>query len=161
MYLLKHKSDAFPIFQQFKTMAEKHYHSSIHFLRTDCVGEFTSNAFNFFCANTGIIHHLTCPHTPQQNGVAEKRHRHLVQCILALLSQSSLSLSYWSYALATDAHLINELPTPLLNMSSPWEQLHTVNQTSPILKPLVATVFPYSAPIIPTNFNLKQPLASF
>ncbi len=84
--LLKHKSDAFPTFQQFKTMAKKHYHSSIHFLRTDCRGEFTSNAFNSFCANTGIIHHLTCPHTPQQNGVAEKKHRHLVQCTLALLS---------------------------------------------------------------------------
>ena len=48
------------------------------------------------------------------------------QCTLALLSQSGLSLSYWSYALAIAIHLINKLPTPLLNMSSRWEQLHTV-----------------------------------
>ena len=60
-----------------KQWQEKHYHSSIHFLRTDCGEEFTSNAFNSFCANTGIIHHLTCPHTPQQNGIAERKIRHL------------------------------------------------------------------------------------
>uniref|UniRef100_A0A2N9HX55 CCHC-type domain-containing protein n=1 Tax=Fagus sylvatica TaxID=28930 RepID=A0A2N9HX55_FAGSY len=71
-----------------------------------------------------FIHHLTCPHTPQQNGVAERKHRHLIQITLALLSQSGLSLSHWSYAIATACHLINKLPTPLLNMSSPWEQLH-------------------------------------
>uniref|UniRef100_A0A2N9G0H4 Integrase catalytic domain-containing protein n=1 Tax=Fagus sylvatica TaxID=28930 RepID=A0A2N9G0H4_FAGSY len=126
VYLLKNKSDTFTTFQQFKVMAEKHYNSSIHFLRTDCGGEFTSTAFNSYCANSGIIHHLTCPHTPQQNGVAERKHRHLIQITLALLSQSGLSLSYWSYAIATACHLINKLPTPLLNMSSPWEQLHHV-----------------------------------
>ena len=60
VYMLKHKSDTFSTFQQFKVMAEKHYKSSIHFLRTDCGGEFTSNEFNSFCANSGIIHHLTC-----------------------------------------------------------------------------------------------------
>jgi hypothetical protein len=77
VYLLKNKSDTFTTFQQFKAMAEKHYNSSIHFLRTDYGGEFTSTAFNSYCANSGIIHHLTCPHTPQQNGAAERKHRHL------------------------------------------------------------------------------------
>ena len=105
VYMLKHKSDTFSTFQQFKVMAKKHYKSSIHFLRTDCGGEFTSNDFNSFCANSSIIHHLTCLHTPQENGVAERNHRHLVQCTLALLSQSGLSLSYWSYALATTTYL--------------------------------------------------------
>jgi hypothetical protein len=154
VYLLKHKSDAFSTFQQFKIMVEKHYHSSIHFLRTDCGGEFTSNAFNSFCANTGIIHHLTCPHTPQQNGVAERKHRHLVQCALALLSQSGLPLSYWSYALPTATHLINKLPTPLLNMSSPWEQLHTVKPDLSYLKTFGCKCFPLLSPY---NTHKLQP----
>ena len=154
VYLLKHKSDAFSTFKQFKTMAEKHYQSSIHFLKTDCGGEFTSNEFNSFCANTGIIHHLTCPYTPQQNGVAERKHRHLVQCTLALLSQSGLSLSYWSYALATATHLINKLPTPLLNMSSPWEQLHNVKPTFSYLKTFGCKCFPL---LNPYNTHKLQP----
>jgi hypothetical protein len=124
VYPLKNKFDTFSTFQQFKVMTKKHYHSSIHFLRIDCGREFTSNEFNSYCANTGIIHHLTCAHTPQQNGVAEIKHKHLIQCTLALLSQSGLSLSYWSYALSITTHLINKLPTPLLDMYSPWEMLH-------------------------------------
>uniref|UniRef100_A0A2N9FVX2 Integrase catalytic domain-containing protein n=1 Tax=Fagus sylvatica TaxID=28930 RepID=A0A2N9FVX2_FAGSY len=154
VYLLKHKSDAFSTFTQFKLMAEKHHQSSIHFLRTDCGGEFTSNEFNSFCANTGIIHHLTCPHTPQQNGVAERTHRHLVQCTLALLSQSGLPLSYWSYALATATHLINKLPTPLLHMSSPWEQLHNAKPNFSYLKTFGCKCFPLLSPY---NTHKLQP----
>uniref|UniRef100_A0A2N9ISB5 Integrase catalytic domain-containing protein n=1 Tax=Fagus sylvatica TaxID=28930 RepID=A0A2N9ISB5_FAGSY len=62
----------------------------IKILRTNCGGEFTSTDFNQFCANNGILHQLSCPHTPQQNGVAERKHRHLIQCALALLSESKL-----------------------------------------------------------------------
>ena len=82
----------FNTFQQFKTMAGKYYHSFIHFLRTDYRGEFTSIAFNSFCANTSIIHHLTCLNTPQQNGVSERKHRHLVQM------HSCFSISIWSFS---------------------------------------------------------------
>jgi hypothetical protein len=154
VYLLKNKSDTFTTFQQFKAMAEKHYNSSIHFLRTDCGSEFTSTAFNSYCATFGIIHHLTCPHTPQQNGVAERKHRHLIQTTLALLSQSGLSLSYWSYALATASHLINKLPTPLLNMSSPWEQLHNVKPDLSYLKTFGCKCFPL---LTPYNTHKLQP----
>jgi hypothetical protein len=55
VYLLKNKSDTFTTFQQFKVMAEKHYNSSIHFLRTDCGGEFTSTAFNSYCATLALF----------------------------------------------------------------------------------------------------------
>uniref|UniRef100_A0A2N9H7L1 Integrase catalytic domain-containing protein n=1 Tax=Fagus sylvatica TaxID=28930 RepID=A0A2N9H7L1_FAGSY len=66
---------------------------------------------------------LSCPHTPQQNGTAERKHRHLIQCALALLSESKLPISYWSYAVSTAAHLINRLPTPNLKQKTPWELL--------------------------------------
>jgi transposase InsO family protein len=91
----------------------------INTIRTDCGGEFTSNQFNQFCVSKGMIHQVSCPHTPQQNGVAERKHKHLVQCALALLSQSNLAMSYWSYAIFTVAHLINKLPTPNLSNKSP------------------------------------------
>uniref|UniRef100_A0A2N9GHZ2 Integrase catalytic domain-containing protein n=1 Tax=Fagus sylvatica TaxID=28930 RepID=A0A2N9GHZ2_FAGSY len=114
VYLLKNKSDTLTLFTQFRAMVETQFSLPIKALRSDCGGEFTSNQFNQFCASKGIIHQLSCPHTPQQNGVAERKHRHLVQCALALLSQSKLPMSYWSYAISTAAHLINRLPTPNL-----------------------------------------------
>jgi hypothetical protein len=121
----------------------------------------------FLLSSTQLYHHqfyqwwLDYTHTPQQNGVAERKHRHLIQITLALLSQSGLSLSYWSYAIATACHLINKLPTPLLNMSSPWDSCTMSNQISPILGLLDASVFPYSLLIIPTNSNPKPLPASF
>uniref|UniRef100_A0A2N9E788 CCHC-type domain-containing protein n=1 Tax=Fagus sylvatica TaxID=28930 RepID=A0A2N9E788_FAGSY len=67
---------------------------TIKILRSDCGGEFTSQPSDNFCATNGIIHQLSCPHTLQQNRVAERKHRHLVQCTLALLSQFGLPTSY-------------------------------------------------------------------
>ncbi len=88
-------------------------------------GEFTSTKFNQLCANNCIIHQLSCSHTPQQNGVAERKHRHLIQCALALSLSPNylLPISYRSYAVSTVAHLINRLPTPNLKQKTPWELL--------------------------------------
>uniref|UniRef100_A0A2N9HQ74 Integrase catalytic domain-containing protein n=1 Tax=Fagus sylvatica TaxID=28930 RepID=A0A2N9HQ74_FAGSY len=74
-------------------------------------------------ANHGILHQLSCPHTPQQNGVAERKHRHLIQCALALLSESKLPISFWSHAVSTATHIVNRLPTPNLKHKTPWELL--------------------------------------
>ena len=86
VYLLKHKSDTFHTFTQFQAMIHTQFSLPIKTIRTDCGGEFTSNQFNQFCASKGMIHQVSCPHTPQQNGVAEGKHKHLVHCALALLS---------------------------------------------------------------------------
>uniref|UniRef100_A0A2N9J617 Integrase catalytic domain-containing protein n=1 Tax=Fagus sylvatica TaxID=28930 RepID=A0A2N9J617_FAGSY len=119
-----------------------------------CGGEFTSTEFNKFCADNGIIHQLSCPHTPQQNGVAERKHRHLIQCALALLSQSNLPISYWSYAVSTAAHLINKLPTPLLSNKSPWESLFHTKPTLTHLRAFGCQCFPL---LTPYNKNKFQP----
>ena len=94
VYLLKHKSDTFKIFTQFQAMVHTQFSLPIKTLRTNCGGEFTSTDFNTFCDAKGILHQLSCPHTLQQNGVAERKHRHLIQCALALLSESHLPISY-------------------------------------------------------------------
>ena len=126
VYLLKHKSDTFQVFSEFHAMVQTQFSLPIQVLRTDCGGEFTSNKFQQFCASKGLIHQVSCPHTPQQNGVAERKHRHLIQCALALLSESNLPMSSWHYAVSTAAHVINRLPTPNLSSKSPWEVLfHT------------------------------------
>ena len=74
----------------------------------------------------GIQHLKTPPHTPQHNGTAERRHKHIVETGLTLLSQAKLPYQYWSYAFQTAAYLINRLPTPILQFSSPYEKLFHV-----------------------------------
>jgi transposase InsO family protein len=142
VYLLKHKSDTFHTFTQFQAMIHTQFSLPIKTIRTDCGEEFTSNQFNQFCASKGMIHQVSCPHTPQQNGVAEKKHRRLVQCALALLSQSTLPMSYWSYAISIAAHLINKLPTPNLSNKSPWETLYHTLPDLTYLKTFGCQCFP-------------------
>jgi transposase InsO family protein len=146
VYLLKHKSDTFHTFTQFQAMVHTQFSLLIKTIRTDCGGEFTSNQFNQFCASKDMIHQVSCPHTPQQNGVAERKHRHLVQCALALLSQSTLPMSYWSYAISTAAHLINKLPTPNLSNKSPWETLYHTLPDFTYLKTFGCQCFPLLTP---------------
>ena len=90
LYLLKHNSDVLDVFRYFKATVENQLNSKIKVLRTDNGGEFTFNAFKLFCSSHGIIHQFSCPHTPQQNGVAERKHRQVVEYALTMLSHSKL-----------------------------------------------------------------------
>jgi hypothetical protein len=127
-------------------MVNTQFSLPIKILRTDCGGEFISTAFDQFCVNNGIIHQLSCPHTPQQNGVAERKQRHLIQCALALLSESKLPISYWSYAISTATHLINRLPTPNLKQKTPWELLFHTTPDIQYLRTFGCQCFPFLTP---------------
>ena len=113
----------FDIFKYFKAYIENQLNTSLKVFRTDGGGDFNSSTFNHFSSSHGILHQTTCSHTPQQNGTTERKHRHLVERSLTMLSHSSLPLSYWSYAVSTATYIINKLPTPLLHTKSTWEVL--------------------------------------
>ncbi|PNY08092.1 histone deacetylase [Trifolium pratense] len=66
-----------------------------------------SRPFTKYLTDLGITHRLICPHTHHQNGVVERKHRHVVDMGLTLLSQSNLPLTYWDHAFLTAVHLIN------------------------------------------------------
>ena len=92
-------------------------------IRVDNGGEFYSMR-DFFSEN-GIIYQHTCVYTPQQNGVVERKHRHLLETARALRFQSHLPIKFWGECvLTTAAYLINCLPTPLLSKKSPFEILY-------------------------------------
>ena len=77
-------------------------------LRTDNGGEYLSQEFQDYLKSKGIQHELTVPHTPEQNGVAERMNQTLVG---AMISHASLPTSYWAEAIATAAHIRNRVPT--------------------------------------------------
>ena len=51
------------------------------------------------------------PGTPQKNGVAERRNRTLMDMVRSILSNSTLPLSLWMYALKTIVYLLNWVPS--------------------------------------------------
>jgi hypothetical protein len=120
---LKHKSQVLSSFMHFKNTMENLLGTTIKIFRTDCGGEYSKNSFQSFCSSHGILHQFTCPHTSQQNGVSERKHRHIVDMALCLISHSSLPYTFWPYAFSTAVYLINHLPSLIRNYVSPWETL--------------------------------------
>lgn len=82
---------------------------------------------NSFFQRIGISHHVSCPYAHQQNGSAERKHRHIVEVGLSLLAHASMPLKFWDEAFITATYLINRLPSKVINNDTPLERLH--NQT--------------------------------
>lgn len=78
---------------------------------------------NDFYSKMGIIHETSCPHTPQQNGVVEQKHRHLLEVARALRFEASLLIKFWGECILTATYIINKLPSKVLNSKTPYEVL--------------------------------------
>jgi len=87
-YPLKHKSNVKPTFIRFKVIVESYFKKKIITLYLDNGGEFV--ALTYFLQLHGISHCTSPPHTPEHNGVSERKHRHLVETGLSLLTHASL-----------------------------------------------------------------------
>jgi hypothetical protein len=92
LFLISHKNDALPIFTQFQKYVERYFNLKIKSVQSDWGGEFRS--LNKFFENCGIVHRVACPHTHQQNGAVERKHRHIVETGLALLYHGSVPLRF-------------------------------------------------------------------
>ncbi|KAJ0440838.1 putative RNA-directed DNA polymerase [Helianthus annuus] len=89
--------------------------------RSDNGTEFVNNKMDSFCKSKGIIHQTSCSYTPQQNGVVERKHRHLLNLTRSLLFQSGVPLNFWSDCVLTAVYIINRLPSSVLLGKSPYE----------------------------------------
>ncbi|RVW54333.1 Retrovirus-related Pol polyprotein from transposon RE1 [Vitis vinifera] len=87
----------------------------------------------------GIIHQTTCSNTPQQNGVAERKNRHLLEVVRASLIAAKTPISYWGEAITSAAYLINRVPFSSINFQTPLQALTNaeVAPTVPNLPPRV------------------------
>ena len=79
-----------------------------------------SNEFQIFLQSHGIISQRSCPFTPQQNSVAERKSHHLLDDVCTLLIESCVPSQFLCEALPTAVYLINRLPSPTLNDDSPY-----------------------------------------
>jgi histone deacetylase 1/2 len=121
IYLLRHKSDVFRVFQDFQNLIERKLSRKILCIQSDWGGEYEK--LNSFLQKIGISHRVSCPRAHQQNGAAERKHRHIVEVGLALLANASMPLKFWDQAFLTATHLINLLPSKVIQFEVPATRL--------------------------------------
>jgi transposase InsO family protein len=107
---IKRKADVFNEFIKLKNLVENQCGRRLKILRTDNGGEYVNERFKKFLQKQGITHQLTTPYTPEQNGVAERMNRTLIERVRCMLIDADLDKRYWAEAANTAAYLVNRVP---------------------------------------------------
>ncbi|GJU46168.1 retrovirus-related pol polyprotein from transposon TNT 1-94 [Tanacetum coccineum] len=119
VYPIKKKSDLFKVFKVYKARVELDSGKKIKCLRTDNRGEYTGDEFDTFCRQEGIKRQFTTAYTPQQNGVAERMNRTLLEKARVMLATASLVKSFWAEAVNTACYVINRSPSTAVELKTP------------------------------------------
>ena len=123
VYLMKDKSEVFSVFRNFHKMICTLFGTTVKIFHFDNGGEYLDSRLGQYFSAHGVIHQTSCTTTPQQNGVAERKNRHLLDMARWMCFSMSVSRSYWGDAVLTAAHLINHLPTQVLQKQAPFQVL--------------------------------------
>ncbi|KAK8956812.1 hypothetical protein KSP39_PZI000126 [Platanthera zijinensis] len=132
LYLLRDRSELPRIFRAFVVETRTQFHTTIKTVRTDNAREYTGHDFATICSEFGIIHQTSCAYTPQQNGVAERKNRHLLDVTRSLMLQMHVPKHYWNFAVSTACFLINRLPSSVLQYATPFSLLFPSTPAFPL-----------------------------
>ena len=119
---MHHKSETQSLLTNFVQFVKTQFHTDVQTVRMDNGTEFIP--LRIFLQNKGIELQTSCIYTPQQNGVVERKHRHILNVARSLMFQSNVPLEFWGECVLTAVYLINRIPTPLLSNKSPFEVLY-------------------------------------
>jgi transposase InsO family protein len=107
---MKNKSEVLEKFKEFHTYAMNITGKPIKVLRSDNGGENSSKEFESFLKKNGIVHQLSVPHNPAQNGVAERVNRTIVETTRSMLSHAHIPNEFWAEAVNTSVYVRNRSP---------------------------------------------------
>ncbi|RVW98707.1 Copia protein [Vitis vinifera] len=161
VFLMKEKSEVGHIFQTFNRMVQNQFNSKIQVLKSDNAKEYFTSSLSTYLQNHGIIHISSCVDTPQQNGVAERKNRHLLEVARCLMFSSNVPNYFWGEAILTATYLINRMPSRVLTFQSPrqlflkqFPHTHAASSDLP-LKVFGCTAFVHVYPQNRSKFALR------
>ena len=118
-------------------------------MRSNNGGEYTSKEFEAFCKEEGIKRELTTPYNPQQNGVAERNNRTIIEVVNTMINNQHLPIHLWDEAARTSVYVQNRLSHSALGFKTPGE-MYTGK------KPEVSHLKIFGFPWICTYFEIKE-----
>lgn len=142
-------------------MVENQFQQKIATFQCDGGGEFINNQFASHLASCGIKQLVSCPYTPQQNGLAGK-HRHITELGLSMMFEGKVPHYLWVEAFYTANYLCNLLPSSVLpNQKSPYEALMGKSPVYTSLHVFGCACYPNLRPYAHNKFDPKSLICVF
>ncbi|RVX01052.1 Retrovirus-related Pol polyprotein from transposon TNT 1-94 [Vitis vinifera] len=94
-----------------------------------------------FLAQEGIVHLSSCVDTPQQNGIAERKNRHLLEVARSLMFSMNVPKLFWGQAVLTAAYLINRMSSRVLKFQTPCQTLLKSFPTTRLISTVPPKIF--------------------
>ncbi|XP_069146899.1 uncharacterized protein [Solanum lycopersicum] len=123
-FLMRLKSDVSSLLKYFFTEVETQFGKKIQRVRLDNGFEFFNSTCNELFKSHGVIHESSCPHTPQRNGVVEKKHRHILETAREIKFQAGFPDKFWGCCVQAVVYILNRVPSTVLGNVSPFEELY-------------------------------------
>ncbi|GAA5967407.1 hypothetical protein JCM8115_000782 [Rhodotorula mucilaginosa] len=117
----KHAAVVFEHFQTWKTGIESLTGRKLRRIRSDNGSEFVNSTFSKFFKDEGILHEMTAPYTPEQNGQVERLNGSLMALVKAMLHDAKLGKEYWSFALDAATYVSNRSAHPRIKGKTIYE----------------------------------------
>ena len=117
---MKTQAALFSIFQKFYVEICTQFNTYVRILRSDNAKEYFSTPFSSFMSSYGILHQSSCAYTPQHNGVAEHKNRHLIKTARTLLLHHKVPQRFWGDAILATCYLVNRMSSSVLHYQIPY-----------------------------------------
>ena len=124
VFFLSAKSETPELLKRFIILIENQLNSKVKGIRSDNGTEFKNVFMDHFCTEKGILHQYSSVRTPQQNGVAERRNRTLIDAARTFLCESNLPIFLWAEAINTACYVQNRVLINKQQMKTPYEILY-------------------------------------
>nr|GEU37710.1 hypothetical protein [Tanacetum cinerariifolium] len=152
VFFLTTKDETSPILKTFITGLENQHSLKVKVIRSDNGTEFKNNDLNQLCGMKGIKREFSVPKTPQQNGIAERKNRILIEAARTMLADSLLPIPFWTEAVNTACYVQNSILVTKPHNKTPYELLHG-------RKPSIDFMRPFGCPV--TILNTLDSLGKF
>ncbi|GJV86676.1 putative ribonuclease H-like domain-containing protein [Tanacetum coccineum] len=123
VFFLRTKDETSGILKDFIRQIENQLNQKVKTIRCDNGTEFKNKDVIEFCGSKGIKREYSNARTPQQNGVAERKNRTLIEAARTMLADSFLPNTFWAEAVSTACYVLNRVLVTKPHNKTPYELL--------------------------------------
>ncbi|GJY69720.1 putative ribonuclease H-like domain-containing protein [Tanacetum coccineum] len=120
-FYLSTKDETFYVLKEFISLIENQLNKKVKGIRCDNGTEFKNAKLIELCGEKGIKRDYSNPRTPQQNGVAERKNRTLIEAARTMLADSKLPTMFWTEAVSTACYVLNRVSITNPHNKTPYE----------------------------------------